>query len=99
MNKSFQFHLLQLDIRFKVTANALPAAALRVLLVITFRYDFHLQVWKLPASGNRPHCSPAGSCVPCMSIMQHTLVVSCRKSLNIQINIFGQATRVQFSSV
>jgi hypothetical protein len=40
-----------------------------------------------------------GSCVPCMSIVQRTLVVSCRKSLNIQINFTEQTTSVFFQRV
>jgi hypothetical protein len=39
-----------------IAPNAPPAAAVRVLLILVFAYLYHLQVWLMPASGNRPHC-------------------------------------------
>jgi len=45
----------------EIKPNAPPAAAVRVLLVLTFAYMYHLQVWGMPAYGKRPHCSADGS--------------------------------------
>jgi hypothetical protein len=42
-----------------------------------------------------PALQGKGSCVPCMSIMQRTLVVSCRKRSKIQIFFYAYKTSVQ----
>jgi hypothetical protein len=44
-------------------ANASPAAAVRGLLVVSFLILYRLYVCRMPASGNRPHCSADGSLV------------------------------------
>jgi hypothetical protein len=55
-----------------------------------------LQAWLMLIFRNPTALWLTASCVPCMSIMQRTLVVSCRKSLNIQINFIEQTTKVFF---
>jgi len=40
--------------------NALPAAAVRGLLVVSLLYHLHSQVWWMPTSENRPYCSADG---------------------------------------
>jgi hypothetical protein len=45
---SFIFH--------DIAPNAPLAAAVRVLLVVSFLFLYPLQVWLMPTSVNRPHC-------------------------------------------